>query len=294
MNKPKFLASKKTVIKVEERLSIARKEGNLILDFNSNHLLECSFENKEVRTAENAIYINNVELEPNTVKELHLHDVLKINGEEYTIFDDTTEIQSLFPKSDRRKRKRPKNAYAPINFVNFYCAPPWALVIYFSLFGYALSRFVFKMHLNVPDHLSFLGHTYNQRILTEGLKLVGITWLFCLLHSLFMYLYFNRNPLRRTFITALLIIASIASVNQIFRPLEKIKTYVLSRELIQQYEPHERAIVGVMQLIDSKYEIVNSYGFLHTTLAQNDQKVFQEDFESNMKKIQSHLKGKSN
>jgi hypothetical protein len=289
-----YLVYQEKVIEFDGRIAIARKDGNVILQFDQvSGILQCSVEDKSKTKSGivRDVTINNIEISYSMNLPLEVGEVLRVNGEEYKLFDNFNEAEKVIPKWNRRRNKRPRNAYAPINFVNFYCVPKWALGLYFCVLLFTLSKFIPGFHNEAPAHLNFLADAYNQRIITNSIQLIVLGWGLCLLHSFLMYLYFNRNAIRRFFISSVFIISSLLSIHLISRPLVEIHNYLKKRESLQdlKYHPLVKTINYRKSLIEYKSGLTNAFEEIASGLSMNNQKVLREDLESNIKKIDKEL-----
>lgn len=279
------------ILVIEDNAVLARKQGNVLLKVDQSTGLLCRVEESK-NSQECPVYINSVEIEYGKPILLNVGDSVKFGREDFKLFNDLQEAQKTIPKASRRKYKRPANAYAPINFVNFYCAPPWALYLYVGLILCSLGSFIYRFDLVSPDHLNFLVEVYKKNIVTNCILIVGFTWFLCLIHSFAMYLYFNRNPLRQTLCTTILLIIVSCSVFWFGRPLRAIHGYVTARSKLLNHKivPTDKIINKLKTLLEYKQKLIDSYAVIGPGLSAEEGDILKTDFESNLAKVDLELK----
>lgn len=285
-----------SLITIDGKMIIARPEGNVIVKYSKEVNSLICFIDKNVKTANvpknrTKVTVNGVELVEDSIQ-LKVGDLLTVGSENYKLYDDFLEAEKMVPKHNRRKYRRPKNAYALSNFVNFYCAPPWALCLYFLVLLYTLSRYLPSFYLQAPKEIEFLEIKYNESVLPNLLLAVGLWWALSLGHSFLMYLYFNRNATRKSFIASAYTVVALFLLYSISLPLIRIRSYVEKREnilLLKESAP-DKTINHLKRLTEDKVVLTDSFNRLRPEFSDSDAEVLTKDFEATMKRIDLEVK----
>jgi hypothetical protein len=287
-----------TVIPVDGSMIIARVQGNVIIKYDHQEsCLICYIDKNNtsqksvVTKIQNQVLINE-QLLDGGIKQIKFGDTLKVDGSEYKLYETYEEAYSKVSKHNRRKYKRPKNAYALSNFLNFYCAPPWALSFYFGMFIILLFKYLPNLSLVTPEELGFIGTIYKENILTDFLIAAALVWVSCLLHSFFMYMYFNRNAVRKSAATFTFLCATISLMFLMSSSLRQIKKYVEIRSNIwnRQQPLTEKSINIIKNLFEEKSDILKSYEVIKPMLAEAELVALKKDLDRNVKKLDSDIK----
>lgn len=287
-----------SIIEIDSEIVLARSEGNVIAKFDYELEVAICFIDKNQSFVSNPNKANNNRLSINgkgikigEVFHLKNGDKIIVGNAEYDFFDNFEEAERNIQKFERRRYKRPKNAYALSNFLNFYCAPPWALGLYLFIFLFSLSRYVPKIYIEAPPHLNFLALSYNRNIQGNMISTLVITWLLCLLHSFLMYLYFNRNSMRKLVLVSAFFVLTTGLVFNITRPLIQIRRYIEIRELIWNHQHYsgEKSIHHIKKLIDLKDGLINVYDDLRFKFSDEEQEILKVDFQESLKTVENEI-----
>ena len=106
------------------------------------------------------------------------------------------------------------------------------------------------------------------------------------------YLYFNRNPLRQTLCTTILLIIVSCSVFWFGRPLRAIHSYVTARSKLLNHKivPTDKIINQLKTLLEDKQKLIDSYAVIGPGLSAEEGDILKTDFESNLAKVDLELK----
>lgn len=290
-----FLVSKSAVIQIDEKVSIARKNGNIILENDkSKHVLTCRLDPKKTSANGKGVFVNDLELNLSSVLEMKVGDSLKIDSDEFKLYDNAEEVEKIKPRHERRRYKRPKNAYSLVNFINFYSAPPWALILYTSAFIVTVFRFFLHPPVTGPENLKFLIDYYNSNIIVKGAMMLVLVYIFSLAHSFLMYIYFNRNALRQFVISLSYIIALPVLIWWIYFPLGEAKSYLTIRHATHNPPEKNVAILSLLQSMDNKKKITSAYEFINDNLTTDENREsLKDDYLKNIDLIEKEIEGRS-
>lgn len=195
------------------------------------------------------------------------------------------------PKHNRRRYKRPNNAYEWTNFVNFYGAFPWTKAIYLCTFLLTGYFFFSQTRVEGPETLSFLIDYHNSNVVILGiLSLLG-TYLICLAHGFSLYLYFNRRAARQFVSTVAFLFIYFGFIYWVYRPFKEIRAYTNGRAFIQS-EKVNKNFHGILSLINSKDDMKSALKFMRTQLPPHQSEVLKQDYEMNKAIVDQELKGK--
>lgn len=285
---PLYLVKNENLITIEDRVVIARKEGNVSIKLDTQtKIWECIPSGKP-------IFVDGAEIAPGFAAPLHSGSILKISDDEYKVFSSREEAESIIPKLSRRKNKRPKHPYDPLNFVHFFAAPPWALGIYAALFAMALTRFLPKIKISsqVSEELNFLVENYNAQSLSTTMWLIVLTYVTCLLHSFLMYVYFNRTAGRRFVGAVGLCLFTVLGIYQTSKNLKEIDTYLSVREAVlsKHTQPEEMAINHMKKYVGFRASMTDAFDTILPSVPTEQQPALVNDFSENMALIDAELK----
>lgn len=292
-----FLVSKDFVIKVDNKLTIGRTKGEIILEDDtllSHAHCEVEIDNllfyvKDLYST-NGVFLNRVRIEPGVRILLKTGDIVKIGTDEYTVYDSEETVKEV-TKTNRRQHARPESPYSVMNLLNFYSAPIWTRAVYGVLILAAIVSSFMNMHLDipVPAELSFLTKLYNEQILTSSLKMVFMVWGACIIHAFALYAYFNRNPLRQigSFIVFSVVLFNLVDLRD--GPLGGVRRYVTERDQIQNLQFNEKAIVHLKNVVEHQNQLKKAHKFTRKRLPEEEQVILKADFESNITRINEEM-----
>lgn len=288
-----FLVSKALVIDIRDKMSFARKHGNLILKIDKeSHSLSCLIESGKKEANTQGVEVNGVNLILDQAVFAKVGDVIKIENDEYKVYDDEEEVNKVKPFHERRRYKRPKNAYGLINFLNFYSAPPITLGLYLTSIGIALGYFIMNLRVEAPAELEFLQNFYNEKVLIAGIKATVFTYLLCLSYSFLMYVHFNRNALRRFLLSTLFLLMIPSFLFWSYYPFIQIRTYLETRNSILKPSIQRSSILNAVELVKSKNRLTDSYEYIVLNLTPETKVLaLKSDYEKNQSSIDMMLKG---
>lgn len=284
-----FLASKELTINIDKPMTIGRSEGDVIIEEDellsglhcqiSPLMLELYI--KDLGSS-NGVFVNKQKIYPHADVKLSAGDEVKIGSYTFTFFDDEKELKKAFPPADRRKHPRPKNLYAPINFLNFYSSPTSWKALYLFAILLTMRSFIGNAHLEaaLPENLQILSRLYHEQIIVSGLKITFWVWALSILHSYLMALYFNRNTLRKVIGVAAYSLTLAATVDFIDGPLWNLKSYVENRQAVLSDKFSDKPILRMKRIVDYQYKLTQSYQKTLKQLDPEAQSALNKDFKS--------------
>lgn len=294
-----YLVNKEMVFKITTQTVLGRSTGDIVLEDDPMlSSLHCIFTPtvmdltvKDLNST-NGVFVNKVKIEPEKEVKLNVGDTLKIGSDEYILCDNEKDVKKVQPPKDRRSHARPKNLYTYENILTFYSAPALFRYIYLIVILLSFGSFFLNMHFDtpVPAHLKFLSDLYSEQIIFSGIKMVFLVWAISFIHSFFLNIYFNRNPLRKG--ASLIIYAFILFkfVDFTHGPLGGVKRYLVERQSIEQLEPKGMAVVRLKKITTHQDEITSAFKFVKKRLFTDEQKQLKADYKQLMDKMRTEIK----